>query len=108
MSVQPNSDKEGGPVVVISTCPTGGWVMNNRKRIEAEVLKKMPNAKVKHTCALCFTDVTSVDGKKGKRDCCPMLFCCPSCCTCVKTDKYGEEGYLPAAAGAPEAAEMVR
>ena len=102
------SDSE--PKVVIATCPTGGWVFGNRKRIEAEVLKKMPNAKIEHQCACLLTTVLSVNGKQGKRDCCPMMFACPSCFKCCSAEKYATDAYLPPAAsgGSPEAVEMFR
>ena len=98
------------PKICISTCPTGGWVFNNRKRIEGEIRQQHPDAVISHSCACPFTAVVSVDGKKGKRDCLPLMFCCPSCLGCCDAKKYATKDFVPVggAAGGPEPLAMVR
>ncbi len=84
--------------------------MNNRKRIEAEVRAKYPEAEITHRVACPLTIVISADGKQGKRSCGFPLFFCPSCIKCGDAKKFAGGDYLPAgpAGGAPQAAAMSR
>ena len=79
----------------INSCPTGGWVMNNRKRVEEEILKKHPNAKISHSCGYPFTIMVSNNGTNGKRHCAFPLFCCPSFIPIFSVKKYGTNEYVP-------------
>ena len=81
--------------ITIFSCPTGGWVMNNRKRVESEILKVHPNAEVSHSCGYPFTIMVSNNGVDGKRHCAFPLFCCPSFVTIFSTEKYRTEEYVP-------------
>eukprot|EP00729_Bicosta_minor_P007984 gene7984-13661_t len=74
--------------VTIYTCPTGGWVMGNRHRMEEAVKKEMPDCQVTHkashpTVGLPFSCKVNVDAKKGSTDCCWMITM-PSCLGCCQ------------------------
>ena len=79
----------------IYSCPTGGWIMNNRKRVEKEIIKNHPDAIISHSCGYPFTIMVSTNGVKGKRDCAFPLFCCPSFITLCSAKKYGTIEYVP-------------
>ena len=88
-------------------------MFGNRHRLEEEVKKKIPDARVKHECACLLTTVIRVDGKAGKRDVCPIMFFLPTCCSrkCCSSEKYGTPEYLPPATqqgGSPDTVSMER
>ena len=45
--------------VTLYTCPTGGWVMGNRKPMEEAIKKEIPGAVVKHKVGYPLTAVRS-------------------------------------------------
>jgi len=64
--------------VIVKSCPTAGWVMNNRIPLEEQIKKDMgEDTIVKHRVGLLFHVGVEVDGKKT-RECLPAYFCCPS------------------------------
>ena len=65
--------------------------MNNRKRIEQEILDENPGATVEHKCGLPLSSQANVNGMDGKCNlACPM-FCCPSCIPLCSEDKTAAE-----------------
>ena len=96
--------------ICINTCPTGGWVMNNRKRIEAEMRTKYPDAEISHAVALPFTVSITSDGQRSKRSLGLPMFCCPSCCGIGDAKKFTGEDYVKInnVGGAPGNPTMVR
>ena len=102
-------DDAGGTKLILYTCPTGGWVMGNRHAMEEAIKAEIPGCQVQHKFAYPFTAVAEIDGKKGKREIGPFLFCCPgpvsnACCSASKTGKNAKE----LAGGAPPTAELMR
>ena len=53
--------------ICINSCPTGGWVMNNRRRIEKEMRIAYPEAEITHAVGMPFTVSISADGQRSKR-----------------------------------------
>ncbi len=83
--------------------------MNNRKRIEADIKAKYPDAEISHKVAMPFTVIITDEYGSGKRDCLPGFFFCPSCIKICSTERYASEEYtLTKAAGAPQTATMSR
>ena len=72
------SDAPSSPnVVILKTCPTAGWVMNNRIEVEKMIKDQCgEDTVVEHQCGLPFTVDTVVNGQT-KRECLPLYFCCP-------------------------------
>ena len=66
-------------VVDLYTCPTGGWVLGNRHTMEAAIREELGQDVVeRHGVAAPFTAVCAINGKKGKREIGPFLFCLPA------------------------------
>jgi hypothetical protein len=97
--------------ICINSCPTGGWLMNNRKRIEKEMRAKYPNATITHAVGLPFTISVTSDGKQSKRSCGFPLFFCPSCIGCGDAKKFTSDEFINAGGattGAPKTETMAR
>ena len=83
--------------VTLYTCPTGGWVMGNRKPMEEAIKKEIPGAVVKHKIGYPLTAAVEINGKR-KREIGPFMFFCPACagknacCSAAKTGKNAAGG----------------
>ena len=84
--------------------------MNNRKRIEAEMRAKYPEAEISHAVGMPFTVSITADGKRSQRSLGLPMFCCPSCCGVGNAKKFAGEEYVNvrSAAGAPDEIGMAR
>ena len=80
-------------VVDLYTCPTGGWVLGNRHTMEAAIREELgQDVVVRHGVGAPFTAVCAINGKKGKREIGPFLFCLPAfasnaCCDASVTGR---------------------
>ena len=80
----------------------GGWLMCNRKRVEAEIIEANPGVTVEHKCDCPLSTVVSVNGVQGERNCPVNMFCCPACIPLCSEDKSAAEASRLLAAQAQE------
>ena len=45
------------------------------------IREKLPGATVEHKCGLPFMVYSTVDGKRSAKECLPLYFFCPACCS---------------------------
>ena len=45
------------------------------------IREKLPGAVVEHKCGLPFMVYSTVDGKRSAKECLPLYFFCPACCS---------------------------
>ena len=101
-------------VVDLYTCPTGGWVLGNRHTMEAAIREDLgQDVVVRHGVAAPFTAVCAINGKKGKREIGPFLFCLPAfasnaCCDASVTGRNARLLADSVGANPPAAVEMAR
>jgi hypothetical protein len=79
--------------------------------MEASIKAEIPNAKVVHKAGYPHTAVTTINGKKGKREIGAFAFLCPAPCgknACCSAKTTGKNAADLLATQKPQGEEMAR